>query len=157
VGERLKKSQRDTQREAITLLIMANSNFPTQKRIHPLKGKARKRYTLEQVRAALEKTHGMVSAAAEIMQCDRDTIYAYLNKYPELKESRNKFIAQLIERAEFQIAKKVQEGDNTACIFVLKTQGKRNGWVERMELTGAEGKELIRTINVLPASNKRGK
>jgi hypothetical protein len=39
--------------------------------------------------------------------------------------------------------KGMKDGNMTAIIFYLKTQGKSRGYVERQEVTGADGKKLF--------------
>jgi hypothetical protein len=42
--------------------------------------------------------------------------------------------------------KLIKDGNVAATIFFLKTQGKRRGYIERQEVTGAEGAPIIEII-----------
>ena len=48
----------------------------------------------------------------------------------------------MLDNAESILYKKVLEGSTPELLFFLKTQGKRRGYVERSEVTGAEGGPL---------------
>lgn len=47
-----------------------------------------------------------------------------------------------LDFAEAQLLKNIQAGKEASLIFFLKTQGKRRGYVERTEITGADGGPL---------------
>jgi hypothetical protein len=42
--------------------------------------------------------------------------------------------------------KLIKEGNVAATIFYLKTQGKQRGYIERQEVTGADGAPIIEII-----------
>jgi hypothetical protein len=48
----------------------------------------------------------------------------------------------MVDVAESKLMAKIDAGDTTAIIFFLKTQGKGRGYVERQEVTGAEGNAI---------------
>jgi len=54
--------------------------------------------------------------------------------------------AMLAAFAESELMKLIKEGNVAATIFFLKTQGKKRGYVERQEVTGAEGAPIIEII-----------
>ena len=45
----------------------------------------------------------------------------------------------MLDFAESKLFQKIKEGDSTAILFYLKTQGKARGYIERSEVTGANG------------------
>ena len=100
---------------------------------------ARKKAMLE----ALAVTFGVVAHAAKQVGIDRTTHYTWLDSDPEykaavadLKEYKKDFI-------ESKLIKLINDGDTAATIFAAKTQLKDRGYIERTELTGADGKDLI--------------
>ena len=103
----------------------------------------KEKYTTNQIINALREKHGNLSASARFLGCSRDTVSRYINTYPTVKTVADEERETLIDFAENQLFKQVQEGNITAIIFTLKTIGKHRGYVERQEVTGANGGPLV--------------
>ena len=88
---------------------------------------------------ALEKSLGVVTTAAKAVGIDRSTHYEWLKTDEKYKEAVEAIGDVALDFAESQLHKQMQTGDTTACIFYLKTKGKKRGYVERQEITGADG------------------
>jgi hypothetical protein len=106
---------------------------------------------------------GVLSDIAAHIGVDRVTVYAWCNDDPEFKQaledSRERFLdlaesnlRKLVagvpaiekdENGEKRFAGWIERPSETAIIFTLKTRGKKRGYVERQEVTGADGAELI--------------
>lgn len=113
--------------------------------------------TKELMLKALKKTRGIVSTAAESVNIARTTHYLWMDNDPEYKEAVNAINEAAIDFVEgklFELIdganKEVLTGDGgttvikdtpnaTATIFYLKTKAKHRGYVERQEITGADG------------------
>jgi hypothetical protein len=102
-----------------------------------------RQFTVDEVAAALEKSHGLVSFAARLLGCNRSTVYEYLKRYPYLKEIIHDAGEALVDKAELGIEKAIDNGEPWAIALVLKTKGKARGYVERVEQTGADGAALV--------------
>jgi hypothetical protein len=96
---------------------------------------------------AIHKSRGLLTAAADALGCTRGAIYEAAKKHPEIQRAIEEARERTTDVAEGKLFQKINEGDNTAIIFYLKTQGKKRGYVERQEVTGAEGTEL--TVRVI--------
>lgn len=105
------------------------------------------RYTIEQVKQALESGGGFLSVAAETLGCTRKTIYNYLDKYPQLKEVCEDIRERYLDLGESELIKKIKKGSTPELIFFLKTRGKGRGYVEKQELDISSGNEPIK-INI---------
>ena len=101
------------------------------------------KYTAKEITKALQGMHGNISAASKLLGCSRNTIKRYVDKYPSVKAVYEEERETLIDFAENQLFKQVQEGNITAIIFTLKTIGKSRGYVERQEVTGANGGAIV--------------
>ena len=113
-----------------------------QKSTTPKIKRTRAIVTDEQIADALEKTKGNISAAARLLECERSTIHKRIDNRPELAVMLAEAREALVDAAETAIDKLIKEGNVAAIIFTLKTQGKRRGWIERQEITGADGDPL---------------
>jgi predicted transcriptional regulator len=103
---------------------------------HDLKGTrsdVRESFSQEQVAEALTAAGGVQADAARILGCSRTTINGYVRRYPHLQELIIQTREETLDLAESQLIKKVKDGNMTAIIFYLKTQGKQRGYVEKGE------------------------
>lgn len=104
---------------------------------------------------ALRKSLGVVTLAAQGAKIGRDSHYRWLNadkKYAEaVEEIQKEYCTDMVEGKLFQL---INEGNPTAIIFYLKTRGKHRGYIERQELTGAEGRELNPEVKVTIVDGK---
>jgi hypothetical protein len=109
---------------------------------------------------ALTKSLGRVSEAAELLNMSRQTHYNWMKLDEEYREAVESIADKALDHVEsklFQLidgaTREVVAGDEivtikdspnpTACIFYLKTKGKKRGYVERQELTGEDGKPIV--------------
>jgi hypothetical protein len=96
-----------------------------------------------QVVRALKKHDGIISDSATALGCTQQTIRNYRKRYASVDQAIHDGRESLLDQAEGVIRKSLDsENENTAlraAMFVLKTLGKKRGWVERQELSGAEG------------------
>jgi len=101
------------------------------------------KYTTAKMIEALREKHGNLSAAARFLNCSRNTISRYIETYPTVKSVADEERETLIDFAENQLFQQVKDGNITAIIFTLKTIGKHRGYVERQEVTGADGGAIV--------------
>lgn len=119
----------------------------------------KRKFTKEQIQEALEKNGGIYSYAAEVLGTSRKSIWRYVNEYyPELKELREDIHESTIDIAEGQLHRLIKQGDKTAIIFFLKTQGKQRGYVERTQVAQqpVDPKEAVKGMDLssLPAEDR---
>lgn len=97
---------------------------------------------------ALARTSGIVSAACKACNVSRVTYYNYYREDPDFREKADDVKELQKDFAESLILKKMKEGDTTMIIFYAKTQMKDRGYTERTEITGRDGKDLIRAKEI---------
>lgn len=97
---------------------------------------------------ALEKSLGVVTTACKQVGIGRTQFYEWL-KDPEFKAEVDSIQDIALDFAESQLHQQIKKGNTAATIFYLKTKGKRRGYVERQEITGAEGLPNDIRINII--------
>lgn len=97
---------------------------------------------LEDALREVEGSYGNVSAIAARLGVNRGTIHRLKKEWPELQEAINEERDALKDHAEGKLAKLIDDENITAIIFYLKTQARERGYVERQEVTGADGGAL---------------
>lgn len=110
--------------------------------------RSRKKYTPEQIIKALKNTGGIIKNAAEAIGCSRQTVYNYMDEYPEVEAARDNEVETLIDFAEEKLVEQIGQGNMTAIIFFLKCRAKVRGYVERQEVTGADGAAIAADITI---------
>jgi hypothetical protein len=113
---------------------------------------APRKYTQQQMLTALEQSKGMTTVAARLLGCAVDTVYAYLERYPALAAAKAQQREGMTDVAELALYKAIQSGEAWAVCFYLKTQGKARGYVERQEITGADGGAIA--VEAAPARER---
>ena len=88
---------------------------------------------------ALEKSLGVVTTACKKVGIGRTTYYDWYNTDPEFKKKVDDLQNVALDFAESQLHRQIAENSTSATIFYLKTKGKKRGYVERQEITGANG------------------
>lgn len=86
---------------------------------------------------------GVVTVVARRLRVTRQTVYGYLQKWATAREALDDERNSMIDLAESKLFAEVNAGNITAIIFALKTIGKSRGYVERAEVTGVDGGELV--------------
>lgn len=96
------------------------------------------------VTQAIEKYRGNISAVARAFGVSRTAVYKFCqDTHPELWAFIEEQREIWLDDAESELHRQAMEdGNTTALIFLLKTQGKRRGYVERQEVTGSDGGPL---------------
>ena len=105
------------------------------------------KFTEAQVEKALTKA-ATVTGAAQILDCTRKTVYDYMDKYPDLKNAIHDAREQMLDVAETALMSNIKDKHPSSVFFFLKTMGKNRGYVERVENTGKDGKDIIPVLNI---------
>ena len=103
----------------------------------------------KQVVEALEKSLGVVTTACKQTGVNRSTFYEWYNKDEEFKKAVDSIGDIALDFAESQLHKQIKDGNTPATIFYLKTKGKRRGYIERQEITGADGSPTSFKIEII--------
>jgi len=101
---------------------------------------------------ALEKSLGVVTTACKQVGIGRTTFYNYYNDDKDFAKQVDEIENVALDFAESQLHKQIQDGSTAATIFLLKTRGKKRGYVERQEITGADGIPTDVKIEILDAN-----
>lgn len=74
---------------------------------------------------------------------ERVTFYKWMREDDAFRDKITALEEGDIDSAETALKRQILDGNITAIIFYLKTKGKNRGYVERQELTGANGQKLF--------------
>lgn len=101
------------------------------------------KYTNAQILDAIKSVNGMVYLAARSIGCDPQTIYNRMNKYPTIRQAVDNARGEVVDIAEQKFRQAITNGEPWAVAMALKTLGKNRGYVERQEVTGADGGAIV--------------
>lgn len=94
----------------------------------------KRRYTDAQIMAAISRARGLVYLAAQALGCDPATIHHRAQKNPKIREAIEIERGRILDFAEAKLLEAVNSGEAWAVCFLLKTQAKSRGYVERSEV-----------------------
>lgn len=107
----------------------------------PLK-KGHRHYTTNEIETALRNANGYITIAAQLVGCEPITIRRRVKASPLLTQLVEDLTDRRLDKAELALDKAIGKGEGWAVCFFLKTMGKKRGYVERVEQTGADGGDL---------------
>lgn len=110
-----------------------------------------RKFTPRHMVQALRMAHGCVHAAARSLQCSPRTVWRYIKKYPAVRRARDEARNLRVDLAELRLDEAVQKGEAWAVCFLLKTLGKRRGYIEHRRVDRRD----IRARSVLDNSPLR--
>jgi len=102
-----------------------------------------RRITNADVEQHIEPTKGNVAAIARALGTSRGTVWNRIQSSPALQALLADARETMLDNAESALYRAVLAGEAWAVCFFLKTQGKSRGYVERQEVTGAEGGAIV--------------
>jgi len=97
------------------------------------------RYTTAEIIAALQATKGMAFLAAKRLGCSHQTVYNYIERHPTVRKAKEAEDGNFGDMCELKLYDAANRGESWAVQFALRTKFKQRGYVERQEITGADG------------------
>lgn len=107
----------------------------------------KQKYTSEELIAAAEATGGNKSAVARQLNCDRQTVQNYCNRYITVNRAFEQERQKMVDWAESGLRDAViDDKEPWAIKFTLATLGKDRGYVPKVE-TEQVGKMIIEIVH----------
>ncbi len=102
------------------------------------------RYKQQEIISVVERSeNGDESEVADYLGCTTRTLRNYKKRYPAVQEAFDLRKERQKDFVEGRLMDQIKRGNITAIIFYLKTQAKDRGYVERQEVTGANGGAIV--------------
>lgn len=96
------------------------------------------RYTAAQFIDAIPGTGGIITSIAKKVGCTWNTAKKYITNHPTVAQAYSNEENSVLDMAEVEMIKAMQDGELSALKFYLKTKGKKRGYVERQEVSGPD-------------------
>lgn len=113
-------------------------------------GGSEARWSDEQIKDALIACRGNITGTARSLYYDANTLRTRIRKSEMLQAVRDELKAQLIDRAVSIIEDKLDSDDEhvqlKAATFILRTQGRSEGWGDTAAITNGDNGALTITI-----------
>ncbi len=107
--------------------------------------------TAKQYADAIREARGIVSVAARRLGCTRPAIYAAKNKYVSVGEAFDEAREAMTDFTEGKLYKKINDEDAASIFFYLKTQGKKRGYVEKVQVEHVIAQEVEAMLEAIGA------
>lgn len=88
----------------------------------------KEKFTIAQVKKAIEGTGGLRSHIAERLECSYDTVLNYIARHPELQKAIKEEEEKVLDMAEGALYGLIQGGDTAAIFYYLNNKGKGRGY-----------------------------
>lgn len=94
---------------------------------------------------AIQGSGGIISTIAKRLDVSWYTAKRYIDKWEECQRAYEDEQETILDMAEGTLLSSIKAGDVQSSKWLLSTKGKRRGFTERVETTGADGKPLYPT------------
>ena len=95
------------------------------------------KYSAQTFISAIPGTGGIVSAIARKVGCDWNTANRWINEAPTVRRAYDAECEAMLDLAESTVLKNIKDGDTADAKWYLTKKGKRRGYGDAVELTGA--------------------
>ena len=109
----------------------------------------------ESLLKSLEQSLGVVTVACKKANIPRSTYYKWLNEDDDFAREVRDIENVALDFAESQLHTQIGSGNTSATIFYLKTKGKKRGYIERQEITGADGMPTNFQIEIIGSTKDK--
>ena len=107
-------------------------------------------FPVSKVAEALRQAKGLRSLAAKMLGCAPNTIKGYIDRHPSLQDLEREVTEATIDMVEAELLKNIRAGKEASIFFYLKCKAKHRGYVERQEITGADGGPVEGLLRLSP-------
>lgn len=107
----------------------------------------------ESLLKALEQSLGVVTVACKKAGVPRSTYYKWLSEDENFARQVKDIENIALDFVESKLFENIRDGKTSETIFYLKTKGKNRGYVERQEITGADGMPTKFEIEIIENKN----
>ena len=114
--------------------IDETGNMESDSKTTPQKPGVRGKIRKSEVAKLLAEFGGNVSAVARKIGVARSTVYKYVTEQPALQRVMHDARETALDHAESSLLRAILNGEPWAVCFMLKTQGRQRGYVERQEI-----------------------
>jgi len=94
---------------------------------------AKLKLSKKKILEALAETHGVKKYLAEKLNVDRQTIYRFFNRFPDLEDEAQEHLESITDIAEFNLIENIKKGNSWAVRYWLSTRGKNRGYTTKSE------------------------
>lgn len=98
---------------------------------------------IDQAISIVSEMYGNIAACARKFNVARNTFWRYANDHAKVQAAVHQAREAMKDNVESVLYSEARKGEGWAVCFFLKTQAKDRGYVERQEVTGADGGDLV--------------
>ncbi|MEM9043422.1 MAG: helix-turn-helix domain-containing protein [Pseudomonadota bacterium] len=101
-----------------------------------------RKFTPDEMIAALRQARGIKAAAARILNCSRNTVDKYIAENPDVMSAAREVDQETLDDVEGKLLKLLDKEDPKAIFFYLRHKGKSRGYTTGQEISGPEGEPI---------------
>ena len=105
-------------------------------------------------KTAIKGTGGIMLSIANNLKCSREAVYKYCAKHEDMALLRDQEKEKILDIAENSLFRQAKEGEQWATKYLLATQGKKRGYVEKQEIESTHKGEGFKLIIESPNKNE---